>query len=185
MKAGAARPRYVRKLLGCIGNVAFACDTMKKNAWASHGTRGYSGDVVDTWRAHHQTTKKERRPFAREKSKITCVLEFLGCPGNSLSTQKACKSARTMRCFISPVVWKPKTIRRSWRRSTWLAQMGPRRSTRGALFASCLRACLVNKNPTIYVHVCPRPCLLEQAKFTTDKRKKDSQLCVVLALMPP
>ena len=43
----------------------------------------------------------------------------------------------------------------------------------GALFVSCLRACLVNKNPTIYVHVCPRPCLLEQAKFTTDKRKKD------------
>ena len=51
-----------------------------------------------------------------------------------------------MRRFISHVVRKPKTIPRSLRRSTCLAQMGPRRSTGGAFFASCLRACLVDKN---------------------------------------
>ena len=37
-KTGAARPRKVRKLLGSIAHVAFACDMMKKKAWASHGT---------------------------------------------------------------------------------------------------------------------------------------------------
>ena len=109
---------------------------------------------------------------------------FLGCPGNSLSTQKACNAhAHTrkffsqrqgnlfMRCFISHVVWKPKTIPRSLRRSTCLAQVGPQRSTGGALFASCLRACLIKKSDDLR----PRPCLLEQAKLTTDTKGLTAQ----------